>query len=148
MAEAIVVTMELGNGFDDSLTEEMVDELAIAEKKWGVSLNSDDKRNVMHHSLIQAKRRANTVCGDIWDNTGSLRVTVKGASQSMEINSSKPLSKAAEEVMVIRKRDGFTVAEEDGADTFGLADVPSKVDRLIRDNARTAVFYGVGSYAQ
>lgn len=148
MADTITVKLAYGEQFEDSLVEDMVEELSVAEEKWNVAPSTEERRDIVRHSMNQLKRRIATVCGESWDQYGAINMTLKGYSYPYKIDLSKALPKGLEDAYVVRKRDGFAVDSEVGEDSFSIHELQDKIEGLIRAAARTAVFYGVGSYAQ
>lgn len=142
------LTLKLPKNFKRVIQEEMLDEYAIALNKWGLHLNSDDKQKILDSSIQQLIGKVNNVSGSEWDiETDELNVIVsmtKTGQTSIDLPSTEAENY---NVKLIRAHDGWRVDNDPNTDAVHIKDFYDFIIQQVKTWARTAVFYGVGSYS-
>lgn len=141
----MVVHLDLENNFLATVEEAMEDEFDLACKRWKVRLNGEDHDVVMKHSLSQLRRKVTEVAKANWDLSDRLNVRVVSPRPDMELTLPNPKAHSSS-TRFIFVRDGWEVDDERREESVRISDFRDHMQRSILDWARTAVFYGVGSY--
>lgn len=142
----MIIHIDLGDDFIGTVLDAMEEEFEISCKKWGVRLNQEDKENIFQHSIIQLKRKTSDNIRNTWDLSDSLVVKVNSHKRPIEISLPAPEAESSR-IKLFHTRDGWEIDQETIEDTVRLADFAEHIKSKIKTWARTAVFYGVGSYA-
>lgn len=142
----MIIHIDLTTNFFDVLLEEMEKELEVACKKWDVNLNQEEKELVFEHSIKQVKRKVSENTKTLWDLSDVLTVKVNSQRRPIEIR--LPAKEAeTSKIKLFYTKDGWEIDQEMQDDAVRLADFAEHLENLIKRWSRTAVFYGVGSYA-
>lgn len=143
----LIIHINLPKNFINLVKETMEDEIDISTKKWGVNLNTDDRKLVIKHSLNQLQRKVAESARTVWDLSDTLNVRVSCTKNSGELTLPNPSLKLSSKLS--KTKDGWKIEEEDiRDDVVPLINFDKHFEKLIFTWARTAVFYGVGSYTQ
>lgn len=141
----VTIHIDLGKDFKHLVDQEMENELAVAQQKWGVSLNGDDSDRVLYHAKKQLLRGVSDNARSEWDG-GRIVNVVAGAPRDGDIFLPDENLKSKTD-RLLRKRVEWVV-DEDGVDgSIPIHEFYEAYKQIIVKMARTAVFYGVGSYS-
>lgn len=144
----LIIHINLPENFINIVKDVMEDEIEVASKKWGVRLNTDDRRNIIRHSINQLQYKVSDNSRTAWDLGDTINVRVNIIGQKREITLPNPKIKEKSTTKLAKNKDGWKIEEEDVRDDLvPLAEFDEYFKNLIYTWARTAVFYGVGSYA-
>lgn len=143
----IFIHLKLGNAFMDEVRAEMTDELAVAAKKWGIRLNSDDKELILKHSMNQLKRKVSESAKNNWDFTPKVSIKVTSPKRASDITLPDPALDRSK-VRIIKSRDGWEMEQEMSEESVLIGEFHEHFKSKIKTWARTAVFYGVSTFAQ
>lgn len=139
--------IDLPSDFVKTLAAEAEDEITIAENKWGVILDNDQRERVKFYAIKQLDNRVSRFSGSSW-RVGDSELPVKIAefAASKKIVRLPALKEADDQYPLTRIRDGIGLAKEDSENIFVSADLQEFLETLIKKWLRTGVYYGVGSY--
>lgn len=142
----MIIHIDLGTDFLDTVIDTMDNEFDIACKKWEVRLTQSEKENIFDHSIKQVKRKTSENIKTPWDLSDNLIVKVNSQKKPIEIKLPAPEADSSR-IKLFHTRDGWEVDQEMQDDAVTLANFAEHIKSRIKTWARTAVFYGVGSYA-
>lgn len=143
----IFIHLKLGNDFMDEVRAEMENELDVASKKWGIRLNLEDRDLVMKHSLNQLKKKVSESAKNNWEFTPKVSIKVTSPKRASDITLPDP-ALTNSKVKIIKSRDGWELEQEYSDESVLIGDFHEHFKSRIKTWARTAVFYGVSSFAQ
>lgn len=143
----IFIHLKLGAGFMDEVKAEMENELDVASKKWGIRLNTEDRDLVIKHSLNQLKKKVSESAKQNWDFSPKVSIKVTSPKRASDITLPDS-SLANSKVKIIKSRDGWELEQEYSDESVLIGDFHEHFKSRIKTWARTAVFYGVSSFAQ
>lgn len=142
----IKITIELPKNFKYSIERTMEHEWKDASKKWQVRLGSEDKEKVMRHAKNQLQSKVSFLAKNPWDlEKTSIVISVNSMGRGA---AALNLPESAEEynISLIRANEEWRLCDEPSSKTIPLAEFQAHVTNEIATWARTAVFYGVGSF--
>lgn len=144
----MTINLELDKDYIEEVKKVMADEFKIASVKWGVELNTDNEMLVIDNSLKQVQRKVSEMAKIRWDRSDVLTIKVtsaRGAGTEITL----PAEDAdASPTSLIYTKDGWEVDQEKRDESVRFADFKDHIQNFIMESARTAVFYGVASFAQ
>lgn len=138
------IIINLPEDFLKHLQKEINDEIAIAQKKWKVTLNTKQKTHIRKAALTQLASKVSSLAHSTWDLGDKLLINVAGGSGKIELP--KEIKRNANLSIVLSKK-GWEVIEEEADVAVKINDFYDKVIENLNTWVRTAVFYGVGSYS-
>lgn len=141
-----MLTLTLPKQFFKDLEDVIEDELKIAQKKWQLKLTEEEKDVVRKNAYTQVYQKASTVAGSTWAGEKHIIVKIpyfKDVDLKLNANTSKTLEKDLELVMT---KDGWITASDESESPVLLSQIINYKTNIMLVWARTAVFYGVGSY--
>lgn len=141
----MTLVLHFNDDFVHRIHRTMEDEFEIASKKWGVKLNMDDKDLIMHHSSKQLQRKVAEMTKTAWKMGNTVNVKVV-SSQTVNIDLPLPPDNPMNRIKLVYTKDGWQSEYDDQSKSVLLKDFLSKIEENIFQWARTAVFYGVGSF--
>lgn len=142
----LTVHINLPQNFVEKIKEVMEDEIDVASKKWKVKLTEDERQTVIKHSLNQVQRKVSENIRTSWDLGDTLHVKVF-YSRGGELTLPDP-SLSGLKSRLVRPREGWRIEEDEpNDDMLHILDMDSFFVSSIYTWSRTAVFYGVSSYA-
>lgn len=143
----MIINLELDKDFIETVKNEMLDEIRVSSIKWGVALNVDDEDTIITNSVKQVRRKTSENVKTNWDLSDKLTVKVNSVRKGIEIT--LPAVEADNSPSaLIYTRDGWEMDQEKREGSVRLADFQKHMQSQIIEWARTAVFYGVSTYAQ
>lgn len=142
----MIIHVDLTENFFDILLDEMEKEMEVSCRKWELRLNQEEKETVIEHSIKQVKRKVSENIRTLWDLSDVLTVKVNSQKRPIEIRLPAPEAESSK-IKLFYTKDGWEIDQEMQDDAVRLADFAEHLEKLIKTWARTAVFYGVGSYA-
>lgn len=139
------VTFKLPTGrLKDRVEEVMTDEFDVACVKWGVSLDANLKNEIFDFSWRQLHRKVESLTNHPFrPESEYMKVDVKKVEPNEE-NSDDPNDY---DCMIIRVNDGWRASDDESSDRFPVDELCTTIVDSVLMWSRTAVFYGVGSYA-
>lgn len=145
----IKVSMMVGPEFEKKLLSEMEDELDVASKKWGLSLNSEDREYVLQQSLKQLENKVSFITKNSWKISNNIiRISVFTPTPGEEKAVVLPTkNNDLDKIRLMRAHDHWRVENEETSESIKLNELTNHLLEEIVKWGRTAVFYGVGSYA-
>lgn len=143
----MLIHVHLGENFYEDLNNEMENALEESSKKWGVHMNYMQKDNIFAHAQNQLKEKVISNVKHNWDMSNI--VTVRVNSHKPGIEFLLPSEEAnTSNIQLFYTREGWTIDQESQDDSILLKDFAEYMRNKILTWVNTAVFYGVGSYAQ
>lgn len=144
----IFIHLKLGVGFMDEVKAEMEDELKIASKKWGIRLNTEDRDLVLKHSMNQLKKKVSESAKNNWEFTPKISIKVGiPKPRASDITLPDPALDRSK-IRILKSRDGWEMEQELSEESVVIGEFHEHFKSRIKTWARTAVFYGVSSFAQ
>jgi hypothetical protein len=143
----IFIHLRLGADFMDEVRAEMENELDVASKKWGIRLNVEDRDLVLKHSLNQLKKKVSESAKHNWDFSPKVSIKVTSPKRASDITLPDPALERSK-VKIIKSRDGWELEQEHSDESVLIGEFHEHFKTRIKTWARTAVFYGVSSFAQ
>lgn len=147
--KAIHLILELPEKFAQTIRDVIVDEIEIASKKWDVVLSVEEHRNVIACSENQLVHYVMVGIGEEW-SIGSPTMTVVILTETPGVHhyDFEEFMKSHGDSNLVVIRDRWNITTEPVKDPIPAKDFPDHVIQWILAAARTAAFYGVGSYAE
>lgn len=144
---ALEVTLVLPKNFKTKLDDAMKDEFAIACKKWGLNLNTEDRDKVLDSARKQLSGKVSLIARHPWQ-PGDTRLKVIVSSNKKGVVEITLPSREAKNYSVafVRANDKWKVEDDVSASSVQLSEFHSFFVNEVTTWARTAVFYGVSSY--
>lgn len=135
---ARIVQCQLPTVTWDSLMKVIEDEIKVASSKWSVSLTDEEREKVATAAFDQVVSLVNLGVGDKqWTpNESVLNVRLAG-----DVEGDYLLRRNGYNFLAVHPEP-----DEDVKDLFPETDLPTVLDEVLYGWARTAAFYGVGSY--
>lgn len=147
VSNKIIIKINLGPDFNSIIEAEMADELMIAGKKWGIRLNTEDKDLILKHSMKQLQRKVSEAAKINWNLSDTLEVKVSASKGASDISLPDPMLENSR-VRLVKSRDGWELEQEFSDESVRIGEFVEHFKAKIKTWARSAVFYGVSSYAQ
>lgn len=142
----LTLNLELPESFTQDLEDILHDEIAIAQKKWKLRLTPEQKATVFENARTQTRLKTSTVAKYQWDLTSKLSLRIPySRNTQLEL---KPGVKLDKKIDLVITKDGWVLANEESENPINLSSVLEKQIEIIERWARTAAFYGVGSYSR
>lgn len=141
----LVLTLELPENFLKELDAVIKDELAIAQKKWKIKLSPEEREIVLKNAYAQTRLKTSTIARHSWNLEEKLTMRIpykKNSNMTLRIGE-KPTRNLVD---LIITKDGWVIASEESESPTPLENLLEKQIQTIFTWARTAVFYGVGSF--
>lgn len=150
-ASRIAFHVSLADNYMDLIENALNDEIAIAQRKWGVELGDEALESIKRHSLNQLSMKVDLTLKTSWNFQQVVTLKIKGLSKSSSTGLLKDLKLPAEikkvpQIKLVLARDGFEVESESSDNTVDPSELPDYILNKIVTWVRTGVFYGVGSY--
>lgn len=147
----IAFHVRLDENYMELIDEAIVDELKIAQRKWGVALNEEAEELVKKHSLNQLSMKVDLSFKTSWNFQPLVTFKIKGLSKNGDSGLLKDLTlpdeiESVPDVKLVLGRDGLEIESEPSDNTIDPAHLSSYAMERILKWIRTAVFYGVSSY--
>lgn len=143
MASHCTLSLHLDEGFNDDLQKEMKNELKEASFKWGVKLTEKQKVEILKRSVDQVRFRVVSVSGNPWNLENKIDFKMNGLQKNISVSHD---DQKIPNIQLIRARDSWIVDNDVSEKSVALKDFYQHFKQEVMTWARTAVFYGVGSY--
>lgn len=130
----------------DEVRAEMEDELNVSCKKWGIHLNTESRDGIVVHSMNQLRKKVSESAKNNWDFDSKLSIRVSSVTRSGDI-SLPSASMVNSKLRLIKSREGWEMEQEPSEESVLISEFPDHFKAKIKTWGRTAVFYGVASYA-
>jgi hypothetical protein len=145
----LILNLELPENFEEELYKTINDEIALAQKKWKLKLSDDQKLKVFESSRTQTRLKTSTIAKQTWDlgRKLSLKVTFTKNTQ-IELKPDSNFTATHKKINLVLTKDGWVIANEESEDPVNITEILDKQIEVIKQWARTAAFYGVGSYSR
>lgn len=143
----MIVHIDLPEDFIETLEEDMEREFKKATRQWGVHVPFEEKEILLNYAKKQTIEKVTDNLRSRWDYSPQIMVKVNSPRQGMEIRLPFPKGMQTPPARFIYSRDGWSVDQEQNEDAVDVADFAEHIEQQIRTWLRTAVFYGVASYA-
>lgn len=139
--------LTLPEAFPKTIQEAMEEEFTVACRKWNLALNFEDRKAILYHATRQLEGKVSTSSHSKWTLTSrELTVSVRKAGGE-RASLSLPSPEAAESSLnIVRDHTEWKVDQDPIKDSIPLGDFYDHLLATMVAWARTAVFYGVGSY--
>lgn len=145
----ILVTINLPNKFINIIKNEINDEIAIAQKKWKVDFKNTSeelfaKDLIVDQSLNQIESKTLSIFGRSWDFSDKISILVNSYA-SDEIT----LPDERVKLNFVRQGQNWCIDSEkiDKLNSIPASEFPAEIEQLLKNWARTAAFYGIGSFS-
>lgn len=143
----IRLTLHLPSDFAKKVKATLQEETEVACRKWGVLLTHEEKAALQAHALKQVEKKVSAVSGSPWQVDDPLLVVRVANPKTGSLSLDLPSPEAEKyDVAFLRVHDEWRVEADPAAEKVLLKDFLSTYTATIITWARTAVFYGVGSY--
>lgn len=144
---ALEVSLTLPKNFKQVISDIMHDEFTQANKKWGLSLNSEHEDYITTQAWKQLTKKVTAVSRRPWDPTSTSLVVMISTNKKGIFSLTLPSREAAKyTVSLVRSHDEWRVEQDPNHEAVKLSDFHEFFINEVKTWARTAVFYGVGSY--
>ena len=138
------INIFLGKDFKNLLNSEIEDEFIIAQKKWSVQLSVEDKDRIKEFSLEQLYGKEEFILGSKESNNNVTVIVESYEEKQISISENKfPDGKLS----LLRHRDCYEIDYDNLIDSIPIKKFAQHIKKEIFKWVRTAIFYGVGSYA-
>lgn len=142
----MLIHLKFQKNFVAKVQEEMRDEFAVASRKWGLDLNTDSEDLIYKHSLNQLRRKISEMARVNWDLGDQLTIKVNTYKKTAEVFLPSARGNASK-LRLLYTRDGWERDQEITEGAIPVSEFLGHIEDQIITYARTAVFYGVGSYS-
>lgn len=142
------IYITLPERFSDDIKLAAYEEMKIASSKYNVNLNDEQKEKVFYHSFRQLESKAFEVARAEWNIESpilELKIDV-GMKEPKEIYMPADKEKCIG-VKVLKASKKWEFDKEDSKDAILINDLCEKIPEMLLEYIKTAVMYGVGSYA-
>lgn len=151
MASRVAFHVKLAENYMELIEGAVEDEIKVAQRKWGVNLSPEAIEDIRKHSFNQLSMKVDLALKTSWNFQPVITLKIKGLSRESGSVIQKDLNLPAElkkvqSLQLVLGRDGFELTSEPEDGTVSPGELPEAVLNRIIAWARTAVFYGVGSY--
>lgn len=140
----LTINVTLPSDFLSLLDEEIDNELASAQAKWKIKLTEAQIDTVKTATREQLRSKVSTLSKNTWDLGVKLTISASGGNGTLAITSK---SKPNGDTSLLLNKNGWSVTNEEADSVFHINDLYSELLKSIFTWTKTAVFYGVGSYA-
>lgn len=146
------VVLQLSESLEGLITEQMGNELIVAQKKWSVNLTDEQVSTVLRRSIEQLEKKVNLFTSNEWkfcdkDLHLSFKDLTKARSSNGPSDDIKGESYSTSTRSLTRINSGWVITEEPDQGT-PFNELSELMEDQIRTWAKTAVFYGVASYRE
>ena len=139
----MILKLNLGRGFSEKIRAEMEKEIEIAQGKWKTFLSDSEKEIVLENSVKQLEMKLSFIASRPWKLSDKAIYEIDGLEgEYMLPRDSKELGN----VFFTRTSDSWIVDNESKVDSILFENFLPHLKDEIMGWAKTAVFYGVGSY--
>lgn len=144
---SLEVTLSLPKNFHQEIADIMHQEFVQANKKWGLSLNSDHEAQIAEKAWKQLTNKVSSVARRPWEPTSQTLVVMVSTNKKGVFKLTLPSKEAAKyTVALVRAHDEWRVEQDPNHEAVKLSDFYEYFTEEVKTWARTAIFYGVGSY--
>lgn len=143
----MIIHVDLGKNFVDTIHKDMDKAFDEATKKWGVYINFKEKEAIFTHSIRQVQAKTSENAKNNWDLSDQLTIRAISIRSGIEISLPSPEADNVK-TKLFYTRDGWEVDQENHEESIPLNEFADFIRNKIRTWVQTAVFYGVGSYSQ
>lgn len=150
----LLVHVMLPENLLEMLEEAAWDELEIAQLKWQYCLNEREQQEVIDTAFSQLPSKISDLGGKHWDfGDNMITMVVSGPTDEIELRDDTCCPKQYGDRFILRKTTRFELFadDNDGSVSQDLLIPVSNFRQFMIDSlkewTRTAIFYGVGSYA-
>jgi len=142
----LTINVTLRPDFLENLARVIDDEIAIAERKWNRYLSDEEKNIVRKSTHAQLRSKVSSLAHKEWDLGPKFTIiaTGEGAPATMNIRED---SKPRQKISFVLNKNGWMVTREEAAAVRPIGEFFAHLNEMMETWARTATFYGVGSYA-
>lgn len=141
------VTLVLPKNFKQKIITAMNEEFTIASNKWGLSLNTEDKKKIIKNSITQLENKVSSIAGGPWTLSDEKIVVFIGTARRGVFPITLPAKEANKHsVSFIRTHDQWKVEQDPSSEAVSINKFHKFFLEEVERWARTAVFYGVGSF--
>jgi hypothetical protein len=145
----LILNLELPESFLEDLYETINTEIALAQKKWKLKLTDEQKAIVFESARTQTRLKTSTIAKQPWDLGRKLAMKITfSRNTQIELKPGAQLSAANKKINLVLTKDGWVLANEESEYPVNVTDILEKQIETIKRWARTAAFYGVGSYSR
>lgn len=149
--DGIVVIFKLSENFyQDHLVPVMEDEFDKAQQKWNRFLTQEEKDTVVENVQMQLTMKSNEIYKFRWNLWDEILVLIANTKEKViEMDANTVLDDELAKMPILHTRTSLKYDPElENKDrTVLLGDLHADVVATLEKWARTAVFYGVASYA-
>lgn len=142
------IFITLPDDFMERINDAIADELLIAPVKWSTSINEEEEEDIILNAYEQLKLKVSGVSMIEWKLTQKVHIRLRDdkgkiSGRSIEYPTKDDFDN---NLTYFLKGDGFRVEDELLENLVNGENLQSFLMEKIESWARTAVFYGVGSY--
>lgn len=143
------VVFSLPQGFANKVVKAITEEISISERKWGVNITSEQRQEILEHSVLQLENKVFATFKKAWRyKEPRIRVCLStGLEYAGPRQVALPEDKSnCDDILVIRGHNELIISNEPSSASFKMNNLPAEVQNMIITWIRTAAFYGVASY--
>lgn len=142
----IIIEINLPKNFNTIIEKNMNEEFIIAQKKWNINIDKNQKENIFKHSLKQLEYKIQELTKTTWKIGDPIHVKVN-SEKEVETGIILPNKKYVNsDIHLIRLSDGWKVDFEKRKESIHLKNFTDFFKEFLIKSSKTAVFYGVSSY--
>lgn len=143
------ISIELPENFLQELEHAILDEIKIAEKKWKTKLSQEERDYIFKNSLEQTRLKASVIARQPWDLDDKLALRIPSLeNRSVTVTAEGVTPKTRGKIGLVITKAGWIIADEESINPIQVSDLFDSQIQHILAWARTAAFYGVGSYSR
>lgn len=150
MKSHVSIIINTPKNFKNFLVHQIVNEIAIAEKKLNIKLSDEEKAFVEKVSLLQLQQKGLDTFGAPWHADEPITIMIRHQENlHYELLSNGTLSSNsadADKIYFHRRLKKWLIDEDKLDDSISLVDLPDIIFTDLSKWARTAAFYAVMSY--
>ncbi len=142
----LIIELELPEDFEATLERVIIDEIIKSKKKWRIKLTDEEFQTVLNNARTQARLKMTAIARLEWDLGRKLSLKIP-YSKNQKV-SLKENSRPREKLKFLLSKDGWSIDYDDTDQAVPLNELWAKQQEIILTWAKTAAFYGVGSYVR
>lgn len=140
------INITLPEHYVDDLKLAAYEEMRTASTKYKLNLTSEEKDNIFYHSFKQLEFKVKEIARTDWE-IGQKKVSIRvDHYEELEIDIPKDLSSHMNK-SVLRESKKCSFDYENNKGSIPLNELQSEIMTMLDKFLRTAIMYGVGSYA-
>lgn len=147
-ASLLEIILTLPEKFEKRIESEMEDEIKVASEKWQINLTGSQKARILNNSRTQLGKKVSVVSRAPWTlDSETLKVVAATEKRGVFKIQLPPSNGTKYSVQLLRTHHEWKVDKEPTNESISIDEFYDFYIAQVIKWARTAVFYGVASYA-